>query len=113
MSNEINAIIEKLCEKLGTSAQFLIPELTKLSIIIDIYTIIACIIITVILAVVGIWGIKNREDEFDALHELTAIIAFVLCVVAVVLIIVAGCDLIGWLVSPEAMTFKQIISMLK
>ena len=113
MSNEINVIIEKLCEKLGTSAQFLIPELAKLNIAINIYTIIACIIAAVVLAALGMWGVKNRKDEFDTTHEIIAIVAFVCCVIAVVLVIVAGCDLIGWFVSPEAMAFKQIIDTLK
>ena len=113
MSNEINVVIEKLCEKLGTSVQFLIPELAKLNIVTDIYTIITCMIVAAVLAVLGVWGVKNRKDEFDTLHELTAIIAFVCCVIAVVLMVVAGCDLIGWFVSPEAMAFKQIIDTLK
>lgn len=113
MNEEINIVIEKLCGKLGTSIQSLIPELTRLNIIADIYAIITCIIVAAVLAAIGVWGIKNCKDEFDILHEFTAILAFVCCVVTVVLIIVFGCDLIGWFVSPEVMAFKQIVSMLK
>ena len=113
MSEEINAVIEKLCEKIGTSTQFLIPELTKLNIITDIYTIIMCIIIAAVLAAVVVWGIKNRKDEFDTFHEVPAVIAFICCVAAVMSTIAVGCDLIRWLVSPTASAVLEIVNMLK
>lgn len=115
MSEEINAVIEKLCEKLGTSAQFLIPELAKLRIVNSAVMVVIGLCITV----VGIyflpkaWRYDHREDKdrFDdsfwvALPGSITFAGFVFLTTGIY-------NLAGWIASPTASAVLEIANMLK
>lgn len=115
MSEEINAVIDKLCEKLGTSAQFLIPELAKLRIVNSAVMVVIGLCITV----VGIyflpkaWRYDHRKDRnsFDDSFWVAApgsitLIGF--------LVLTSGIyTLAGWIASPTASAVLEIVNMLK
>jgi len=114
MSEEVNAIIDNLCDRLGTSAKFLIPELAKLNIATNITVIIICLIVGGILfkVIPTVWKYdqKNRGNwnetfwiVFPGVVGLITAVAFVNSVY----------ELIGWLVSPTAKAVMIILSMLR
>ena len=111
--SDVNAVIEKLCEKLGTSAQFLIPELAKLGIVNSA----VMIVIGLFMAVVGIyflpkaWRYDHREDGFG--DSLWAILPGTITLVGFLALTTGIYDLSGWIVSPTAKAFSEIINMLK
>ena len=112
MSEEINKVIDKLCEKLGTSAQFLIPELAKLRIVNSAVTVLIGLFITI----VGVyflpkaWQYDHREDWSDTFW---VVVPGSITFVGFVLLTTGIYDLAGWIASPTASAVLEIVSMLK
>ena len=115
MSKEINAVIEKLCEKLGTSAQFLIPELAKLRIVT--YAII--VVIGLFMIVVGVyflpkaWRYDHREDKSDFDDSFWVAVPGAITIVGFIFLTTGIYSLAGWIASPTASAVLEIVSMLK
>ena len=113
MGNEINIIIDNLCQKLGTSATFLIPELAKKEIAENIIIIIItalfgkCMI--EIIARITKWA--KEEDDCD----LCIFIIFpgVALLIDFSMFAFSAVDLAGWIASPTAKAIEQIASMIK
>lgn len=110
MNNEINAVIDNLCSKLGTTAEMLIPEVAKMSLITDVF-----LLIGAILAVVPIWlGWKKARNYDKANREewhktYASVIVGVIAAFDLVLIVGSIHDIVCWIVSP---TGKAIMAML-
>lgn len=68
MSKEINEIINNLCDKLGTSAKFLIPEMAKLNIAQDVFMVIFTAIMLAICAVMTVKAWKYDHSDGRDLH---------------------------------------------
>jgi hypothetical protein len=115
MSDEINAVIEKLCEKLGTSAQFLIPELAKLKI----YTSVVIVVIGLVLTMIGLyflpkaWRYDHREDKSEFIDSLWVLAPGSATFVGFVFLTSGVYDLVAWIVSPTASAVLEIVNMLK
>lgn len=106
MSEEINAVIDKLCEKLGTTAQCLIPEMAKLGIAEAAVGIIFSAIILAVLIYLFPKTLRRDDKECSSW-------SVVLAVVMVVDVIALWCsvfDLAGWITSPTAKAVKEIIN---
>ena len=107
MGNEINEVINVLCEKLGTTGQYLVPELAKINIA-------ECIIlgiISLIIIIVSIYFLpkvwkydNNKEYRFWIIIPITLIVAFS------VAFMVALIDAIGWIISPTAKTISYFVN---
>lgn len=111
MSDEVNAIINNLCDKLGTSANLLIPELAKLRIA---ETVILLVAFALVLAVGIIFfkkSYKFGKDE-DAVIAY-AIIGLTLSIFGFSLCVIELYTLVGWLVSPRAKAILEIIRMVR
>ena len=115
MSEEINAVIEKLCEKLGTSAQFLIPELAKLRIVSSAVMVVIGLFITV----VGVyflpkaWRYDHREDKDDFDYSFWVVAPGVITFFGFLFLTTGIYDLAGWIASPTAKAVLEIVNMLK
>ena len=106
MSEEINAVIDNLCEKLGTTAQCLIPEMAKMGIAEAIVGIIFSVIILAVLIRLFPKTLKRDDKECSSW-------SIVLAVVMVADVIILWCsvfDLVGWITSPTAKAVKEIIN---
>ena len=115
MSSEINMIIDNLCQKLGTSATFLIPELAKRAIAENIVCLLCSALfgcgVLVAMRMIYQHGQKEGEDMYDMG------ILFIFPSIALMLDFgffgVFATDLAGWIASPTAKAIGQIASMIK
>lgn len=106
MSEEINAVIDKLCEKLGTTAQCLIPEMAKMGIAEAIVGIIFSVIILAVLIYLFPKTLKRDDRECSS----WSIVLSVIMVADVIILWCSVCDLTGWITSPTAKAVKEIIN---
>ena len=115
MSSEINMIIDNLCQKLGTSATFLIPELAKKEIAECAVGLVFAVLVGVILVCV-VKRISRRIEaddlDIDDAGFLYIFPGFALLADFIVISVYAG-DLAGWIASPTAKAIEKIASMLK
>ena len=115
MSEEINAVIEKLCEKLGTSAQYLIPELAKLRIVNSAVMAVIGLFITV----VGVyflpkaWRYDHREDKDRFDDSFWVALPGAITFAGFIFLITGIYNLAGWIASPTASAVLEIVNMLK
>lgn len=112
MGNEISEVINVLCEKLGTTGQYLIPELAKMNIAEDIIW----GVVSLIIAIVSIYFLpkawkydKNNEEEYS----FWVIIPIISIAVFGTVFIVVLNDMVGWIVSPTAKTISYIINTMR
>lgn len=115
MSKEINEIINNLCDKLGTSAKYLIPEMEKLNIAQDVFMV---IFTAIMLAICGVMTVKawkydhsDGRDFFD--DSCFTLLPFGIGAVMFFIFSISMYDLIGWLSSPTAMAIKEIARTLR
>lgn len=106
MSEEINAVIDKLCEKLGTTAQCLIPEMAKMGIAEAIVGIIFLVIILAVLIHLFPKSLKRDDRECSS----WSIALTVVMVADVIMLWCSVFDLVGWITSPTAKAVKEIIN---
>lgn len=115
MSEEVNAIIDNLCEKLGTSAKILIPELARLRIVESA----VCLFIALIILAVGLitlpkaWRYDHREDKDRFDDSFFVIIPAFLIFAGAIEVTAHSVSLVGWIVSPTAKVILEIVSMLQ
>lgn len=113
MSKEVNEIINNLCEKLGTSAKFLIPEMAKLNIAQGVFMIILTAIMLAICGVMTVkaWKYDHREGEVFLEDSCFTLIPVGIGTITFVIFSARLYNLIGWLSSPTAMAIKEIARM--
>ena len=113
MSNEINMIIDNLCQKLGTSATFLIPELAKRAIAENIVSIIITVLIgkCMIEIIARITKYAKEEDDYDIC--IFNIFPGIALAIDFFVFGFSAIDLAGWVASPTAKAIEQIASMIK
>ena len=112
MGEEVNKVIDNICSKLGTSAQFLIPELAKKNIVEDAM---AAIFAAIAMAAC-IYLIKKIIQMFDGLDSDTALIIIfpgIFLVAIFTYFSVTVCDLAGWIASPTAKAVQEIANMVR
>ena len=112
MSEEINSIVNNLCDKLGTSAKLLIPELAKLRIA-ESVTVLIIFSLFLLLGAIFIKISFKLYDEDDDTAEALVIIGAVTMLIGAVGVAVDTCTLVGWLASPTAKAILEIIRMVK
>lgn len=113
MSKEVNEIINNLCDKLGTSAKFLIPEMAKLNIAQGVFMVILTAIMLALCAVMTVKAWKyDHSDGRDFIDDSCfTLIPAVIGTIMFVVFSISLYDLIGWLSSPTAMSIKEIMRM--
>lgn len=115
MSNEVNAIIDNLCQKLGTSATYLIPELAKKEIAETAVGLIFAVLFGMILVYLMKRIAKRMEEEQIDIEDgffFFIFPGFALLIDSVVIAVFAG-NLAGWIVSPTTKAIEKIAEMIK
>lgn len=114
-SEEINAVIDNLCEKLGTTASKLLPEIAKMKTAECIVTTVIITCITVLTTFCVAYSFrKNVAEQWDS--EAWAGMFIVSCIVELFVVVIFGwtiTDLAGWLASPTAKALFAVIDMVK
>ena len=112
--NKVSEIIEGLCEKLGTTAQYLIPELAKMSIATGIFNVIVWGITTLVSGILAVvFYKKHAGDEYDVAYMVIAIVCLCVAIVGFIIFSVCGEELVGWIASPTAKAVMMILKNLK
>ena len=112
--DKIAEVIDGLCEKLGTTAQYLIPELAKAYIASGIYNVIAWGLTTLVSGILAVvFCKKHADDEYDVAYMILAVTFFLVAVVGFIIFAMCGEDLVAWIASPTAKTFKIIMDKIK
>lgn len=115
MSQEINAVIDNLCQKLGTSATYLIPELAKKEIAETAVGLIFAVLVGMILVYLMKRIAKQMEEEQIDMEDgffFFIFPGFALVIDFVVISVYAG-NLAGWIASPTAKAIEKIAGMIK
>lgn len=113
-SNEVNAVIDNLCDKLGIAAQSitqLVPSLVKLSIINDLGWFIGCMALALLFFMLA--HKAKRKEELETICDIYW--KPILFGIAVVCAIIAGfaiVDAVQWMVAPDAKALQYVINMI-
>ena len=115
MAEQVNEVINSICEKLGVAANYLIPEMARMHIaqyaVISVFMI---IIIAVAVAIgVAIWKRANEDEymDYDAIILYLIPASFVFLITGATLFN-AVYNLAGWIASPTAMTVTELTKLL-
>ena len=113
--DKVSKIIEGLCEKLGTTAQYLIPELAKMKT--------AELAVWFVLSFAGMaagiyfipkaWAYDHREDKGWSEDSFWVIAPLFVTIVFGIWFLMSAADLAGWIASPTAKSVMTIIKTLK
>lgn len=119
-------IINKIAEKLGVTAEYIIPELARMEIAQCIVGIVASASALVVALVVITKAVKylRQLDENDSLGWSDKLDRNASCTALILITIVIGtgivaalfygiCDLSGWLASPTAKSIEYVMRALK
>lgn len=106
----MDEVINKLCEKFGVTADYLVSELAKQSITMDWIGIIFWGVLSIVTTVLCIAFKDRLEDLFDfgTLWTLTVVVPIIIYIVTLVVIPCCVMDLISWHISPIASAIKHI-----
>ena len=112
--DKVAEVIDGLCEKLGTTAQYLIPELAKAYTASCIYNVIVWGIVTLASGILAfVFCKKYTEDEFESGYMIISLILLCVAVVGFLIFVSNGDGLVAWIASPTAKAFMVIMGKLK
>ena len=111
--NKVSEIIEGLCEKLGTTAQYLIPEMARMNIASNIYNIVVWAVIVALSITMTVYLYKMYKAEEEEWFIGLAILPAALALIGVIVVTICGENLVKWLSSPTAQAVMTILNSLK
>ena len=118
MGNEINQVIDNLCEKLGTTATQLAPEFARMEITRGIISVVVGILILVVAIYFLRRNIKlyfkaqeDRDNDFP--YALGTIVFGIIVLICTLGILIDLNSLIGWIASPQAAFIEHMSTMIK
>lgn len=111
MDEKINAVINNLCEKFGTTTQFLVPEIAKYEIATDVVGIIFSTVLIIILVIVAVRS--HRVMEYDDGYEVPFFVSVFLAFIFVAILWACVSDAVGWMVSPYGAVVQMITRRLR
>lgn len=116
MSEEVNNIINNLCDKLGYAASEITPEMARYMIAKDVFSIIVCVAIIAVCAVIIAKLLKHYFKEikkntyYDSPFEiLFSFVCGVAIILAFVFLVFTGADFVGWIASPKASMVEYVL----
>ncbi len=108
MSEEVSKIIDMLCEKFGTAANTLIPEMAKYHIATSAFATIMGLLMMVVGAVIfpkcRQYDVKGKGDS------MFVVIPIVVFAIGFMTFCFMCSDLIGWIASPMGSTIDYILT---
>lgn len=110
MENEVNNIINNLCEKLGTTVTDLTPEMARMNIAEDIVAIVITALFAIGIAIFWRWAnLDKRNFDEDSLYVVLFVLLLI-CAVGVALCAFSFIpDLVKWTVAPKARMAEYIL----
>lgn len=113
-SNEMNAVIDNLCDKLGIAVQNitqLVPSLVKLEVISDLGWFIGCMALAILFFLLA--HKAKRKEELETICDIYwKPILFGIAAACVVFAGFAVVDAVQWLVAPDAKAIQYVINMI-
>lgn len=110
MGNEVNNIINNLCEKLGTTVTNLTPEMARMNIAEDMVAIVITALFAIGIAIFWRWANSGKHD-FD--EDWLAVVMFILLLICAVGVALCAFDfipdLVKWAVAPKARMAEYIL----
>lgn len=102
--------INKLCERLGVTADYLVNELAKQSMTLDWIGIFFWLGLSILITIICIIFKDKIEDlfRFDSLWTLIIVIPIIIYLITLVAVPFCVLDLISWHISPVASAIKYI-----
>ena len=120
MGNEVNEVINNICNKLGYAASEITPEMARYMIAKDTFTVIASVVILIISILVVIKTrekvhLKQEKDPWadDTFETIITIILGIASIASVLTLLTVGADLIGWIASPKASMVQYVLEAIK
>lgn len=115
MNEEVNAIINNLCDKLGTTAERLIPEIARLR------TVESAVMLIIGLATLAVglyflpkaWKYDHRKSRDYLDESIWVLIPSAIVFGGFIWTVICIHALVGWLASPKAKAVLEIIRMVK
>lgn len=120
MSNEVNEVINNICDKLGYAASEITPEMARYMIVRGIYGVIVCIVLMIIAVIVGTIAYKSYKNLSPYDQEWNCTLQFfsmfcsaVMLTVLILVLVFEGVDLVGWIASPKASMVQYVLNAIK
>lgn len=120
MGNEVNEVINNICNKLGYAATEITPEMAKYMIAKDTFAVIASVVILIISILIIIKTrkkvqLKQENDPWadDGFETIITVILGIASIASVLTLLTYGADLIGWIASPKASMVEYISRLIK
>lgn len=116
-SNEINAVIENLCQKLGVAKEVMVPEMAQMCFTRHLVNSIFCLVLLVIAAVIIYRCFKihsSKETSWDAKQNAEIVILFsgITVIGVFVGLWMNAYEAVQWYAAPTAKTFEYILQLL-
>lgn len=113
VSSEVNEIIDNIANKLGTTAEFIVPELAKCMIAEQIIELIICgvLVLSAIIAIIALCKKKKLTDRYGDLTGAGGITLVISVAAGIVLFDLSytAIKLAGYMASPTGAVVKEII----
>ena len=112
MGNEVNEVINNICERFGIAANELIPEIsevkmTELGIVIGI-----AIVMLLAAGIVEILRRINLKRGYWYDEEWVVVIEIFLTILAILILAVTVPCFVGWIISPKAKVFELVFDQM-
>lgn len=112
MGEQVNSVIDHLCEKFGTQTEQLLTEIARIRIAELGFGVAVSLLIAVVCIAVIIYVVRKRKADESYDGEGAMIFAIVVLAAAVMAACVTGAYLVGWIASPRARAIIEIMSIL-
>lgn len=114
MSEEVNAIINNLCDKFGVTVELLIPALARYYIATNIVGMIISLIIFCVAVrfIPKAWKYDHREDRGFCDDSMWVIVPSVVTFFSGLGFLSCTITIVGWIASPTAATIAMILEKL-
>ena len=113
VSNEVNEIIDNIANKLGTTAEFLVPELAKCAIAEQTIELIICgvFVLSAIIAIIALYKKKKITNSYGELSDAGGLMIFIGIAGGVALFDLSytAIKLAGYMASPTGAVVKELI----
>ena len=120
MGNEVNEVINNICNKLGYVASEITPEMARYMIAKNTFAVIASVLILIISVLIvvktrKIVQLKKENDRWadDTFETIITVILGIASIASVLTLLTYGADLIGWIASPKASMVQYVLSAIK
>lgn len=113
-SEEINAVINNLCDKLGTTASQLLPEIAKMKTAECMMLILLSFTVVLISSFLMYKSFKkSKENDWEGVWCLILIVSAIGVLFFGIALIDGSVDLAGWVASPTAKALFYVMEKIK